>query len=317
MANTTAESVHTPAEWTVLIGMTEGIIGMVLNTLAWLVILRTKNLHNMTNYLLAYLAVIDSLTCFCLFFNFATTTMIPDSEIGRVIYCRLIKAQFVQVIAIYTSSFGLCVVTYERYIGIVHSLHYPRLLSAKKVSVIIFITWMVACLLSIPALFTHVASKDAQQACTHLWPALTIVGQILAMLFMYLLPITFMSWAYYKIQATLKINARQLRQQNVQAAAYELLQARQKVVHMLMIVMGALFVLWTPHLIVNVFIIALKESKDALMIWSDTTQMIFYTNSVINPIIYVFKYKKFRRGFQDMLCCCTGRPVRPNQIAME
>ncbi|XP_071801299.1 somatostatin receptor type 4-like [Asterias amurensis] len=317
MANTTAGSGDIPAEWIGQIGMAEGIIGIVLNTLAWLVILRTKNLHNMTNYLLAYLAVIDSLTCFCLFFYFATATMIPNSEIGRVIYCHLIKTQFLQAITIYTSSFGLCILTYERYIGIVHSLHYPRLLSPKKVLMIIFITWMIACVLSSPFLFTQVASKDAQQACQHLWPALMIMGQILAMLFMYLLPVTFMSWAYYKIQATLKINARQLRQQNVQAAAYELLQARQKVVHMLMIVMGALFVLWTPLVIVNVFVIALKGSKDALMIWYDTTQIMYYTNFVINPIIYVFKYKKFRRGFQDMLCCCTGRPVRPNQIAME
>ena len=46
------------------IGMAQGIIGMILNTLAWLVIFRTKSLHNMTNYLLAYLAVTDSTFCF-------------------------------------------------------------------------------------------------------------------------------------------------------------------------------------------------------------------------------------------------------------
>ena len=262
MANTTAanDSTHTKEQW---IKMTEGIIGMVLNTLAWLVILRTKNLHNMTNYLLAYLAVIDSLTCFCLFLLYAMLGFAPENFIARYIYCWLIYSLFLQHITIYTSSFGLCVVTYERYIGIVHPLHYPRLLSAKKVSVIIFITWMIAGLLSCPLLFTKVASNDAQQACTETSSSqlLTTTGYSFAFIFTYFLPVTFMSWAYYKIQATLQISARQLRQQNVQAAANELLQARQKVVNMLMIVMGALFVLWTPHVIMIIFSVA-KGQKE-------------------------------------------------------
>ncbi|XP_033627367.1 uncharacterized protein LOC117290219 [Asterias rubens] len=123
------------------------------------------------------------------------------------------------------------------------------------------------------------------------------------------------------IQATLKRSAQQLQQQNVQAAALELLQARQNVMNTLRIVMGALVVLWTP-LAIRIIICSL--SIDENLCGSKTSQVIgillvamYNMNSVINPIIYVFKYKKFRRGLQDMLCCCVGRPLRPNRIEVQ
>ncbi|XP_033627366.1 sphingosine 1-phosphate receptor 3-like [Asterias rubens] len=189
------------------IGMAQGIIGMILNTLAWLVILRTKNLHNMTNYLLAYLAVSDCVFCFSVVLYHSTV--------------------------LYSTA-----------------------------------TW---------------------------WDT------------------------YY--QATLKRSAQQLQQQNAQAAALELLQARQNVMNTLRIVMGALVVLWTP-LAIRIMLCSL--SKDENLCGSKTSQVIgillvamYNMNSVINPIIYVFKYKKFRRGLQDMLCCCVGRPLRRNRIEVQ
>ncbi len=133
-----------------------------------------------------------------------------------------------------------------------------------------------------------------------------------------------MSWAYYRIQATLKRSAQQLQQQNVQGAALELLQARQNVISMLRIVMGALVVLWTP-LILWLMLSSLSQDKKLCgMCGSKTRQVItllfsaiYNINSVINPIIYVFKYKKFRQGLQDMLCCCVGRLLRLNRIEVQ
>ncbi|XP_033627371.1 trace amine-associated receptor 5-like [Asterias rubens] len=200
------------------------------------------------------------------------------------------------------SSFGLCLVTYERYIGIVHPLHYPRRITLKKIQA------------TLETNAQQLQQQNVQGAAIELLQArekvintLRIVMVVLLVLWTpsaiwmticslsvdkklgltltgYLFPIIFMCWAYYKIQATLKRGAQQLQQQNVLGAALELLHARKNVIHMLMIVMGALVVLM---------------------------------NSVINPIIYVFTYKKFRKGLQDMLCCCIGRPLRPNRIEVQ
>ena len=147
-------------------GTALGIIGMVLNTVAWLVIVRTRNLRNMTNYLLVYLAVIDSIYCFSILFdNVNFGTIVPVTYIGREIYCRIIESYFASALPSYSSIYGLCLVTYERYIGIVHPLHYPRLMSAKKVSFIIFLSWIAAILFSSPLLFTLAAGTETNITC--------------------------------------------------------------------------------------------------------------------------------------------------------
>ena len=136
----------------------QGTIGMILNTLAWLVVLRTKSLHNTTNYLLAYLAVVDSiLCCYLIVFSATKMTQLPESSIGREIYCRI---GFIELLISYSSIYALCLVTYERYIGIVHPLHYPRMMSAKNVIWIIFIALGMSFLFSSPRLFTWNASND-------------------------------------------------------------------------------------------------------------------------------------------------------------
>ncbi|XP_071789787.1 adenosine receptor A2b-like [Asterias amurensis] len=245
---------------------------------------------------------------------------LTESFIGREIYCRTVKSGFIGILTAYSSSYALCLVTYERYIGIVHPLHYPRMMSAKNVIWIIFIALGMSFLFSSPRLFTWNASNDnSTLGCevSDSFNSLVDVSSVLFFLFAYLLPILFMSWVYYKIQATLKRSAQQLQQQNVQGAAFELLQVRQNVISMLRIVMGALVVLWTP--LTFSLIICLPH---AMQKWCSTSSvtlpivfpLMYNMNSVINPIIYIFKYKKFRKGLQDKLCCSIGGHLRQNRI---
>ena len=314
-ANSSMEYV-TP--WINQIGiMAESIIGIVLNTVAWLVILRTKYLHNKTNYLLAYLAVTDSVLCICVFIYHVT-------DDRRDIYCRLTShfwSAFLLTMTSFASVYGLCLVTYERYIAIVHSLHYPRMMSVTRINILISVTWMISLLFSCPYLFTQIGKNNYTQVCDdnssnpqQFEKIILLVLTLIWLLFGYLLPLLFMSWAYYKIQATLKRNAQQLNQQNVRAAAYELLQARQKLINMLKIVIGALFILWTPKVIW--ILVNFHNQQFSNYIIDLVCHFLFNMNSVINPIIYVFKYKKFQKGLHEMLCSCIGRP-KPNQINVQ
>ncbi|XP_033646523.1 adenosine receptor A2b-like [Asterias rubens] len=165
---------------------------------------------------------------------------------------------------------------------------------------------------------TLLASKDGQQDSFF---TLSNVTNVFFILFCYLLPILFMSWVFYKIQATLKRSAQHFQQQNVQGAALELLKARQNVISMLWIVMGTVIVLWTP-LVFNM-IICLPPSMEEWCYFSKSSatitfvlNLIFFMNPVINPIIYVFRYKKFRKGLRNMLCRCFGQPQRTNRTVV-
>ena len=304
-----------------IIKIVQGAVGMFLNTLAWLVILRTKSLHNVTNYLLAYLAVVDCIfCCHLVWINVAAETYLPESLIGREIYCRMVRSGFIFVCTLYSSSYALCLVTYERYIGIVHPLHYPRMMSPKKVIMIIFVALGMSILFPSPRFFTWNFSNDTNSVngCKRIYSSNKTLEDVLNLLFAYLLPILFMSWAYYKIQATLKKRAQEFQLHNVQGAALRLLQARQNVISMLKIVMGALVVLWTPASLYVAICLPDAMQEWCYIHYSVTLnfafEIMYKMNSVINPIIYIFKHKKFRKGLQDMLCCCFGRPQRPNHI---
>ncbi len=147
--------------------------------------------------------------------------------------------------------------------------------------------------------------------------ALHMSETVVMILFGYLLPILFMSWAYYKIQATLYRNAQQLHRQNIQAAGYELLEARQKLINLLKIIIGSMLVLWTPLVFRSLFCFPTQTQKHPLCTSPSAFNLVitflFYMNWVINPIIYVFKYKKFQKGLQEMVCRCFCRS-KPNRI---
>ena len=282
-----------------------------------------KHCSMSTKYLTNFvgLSCCDSFICVFIY-HVTDEILIPLSFTGRDIYCRLMRSMFLIIMTSFASIYGLCLVTYERYIAIVHSLHYPRMMSVTRINILISVTWMISLLFSCPYLFTKIGKKDSVQVCDdnpsklqQFETIIIVTFTCIWLLFGYLLPLIFMSWAYYKIQATLKRNAQQLNQQNVRAAAYELLQARQKLVNMLKIVIGALFILWTPT-VIWILLSSLKEEQfyDHIMLF--LINFLFYMNSVINPIIYVFKYKKFQKGLHEMLCSCIGRP-KPNQINVQ
>ncbi|XP_038066534.1 neuromedin-U receptor 2-like [Patiria miniata] len=314
-------------KWICHIITTEGVIGVLGNLLVCFVILRVKFLHNMTNYLLVNLAVADMLLClqaFLLYFfafsKCAIVHYVPAGSVERQIFCRLLASDFLSWALSYVSAYSLCLVTLERYVAIVHPLKYQRKVTASRIARLVALIWVVPFLYSLPFVFTIKPSDDPDQACSEIqYPhqAFPIVIGVLSFLMDYLLPITLMSLAYYKIQVTLKRQAKALNLQHARAAAYDLVIARQRLVSMLTIVLGALIILWTPaYLAITICLQASRGRSHMTFCDSVTFQHIrgvcsslFYINSIVNPVIYEFKYKKFRQGFKVAFCGCFQKKL--------
>ncbi|XP_038067425.1 neuromedin-U receptor 2-like [Patiria miniata] len=315
-------------DWIYQIIAAEGAIGVLGNLLVCFVILRVKFLHNMTNYLLVNLAVADMLSCLIAFtFYFASFLKYnPASFGGRLLYCRLLISDFLPWAVIYASAYNLCLVTLERYVAIVHPLQYARKLTAKRMTTLIALVWTMSFLISIPFIFDIEPAKESETACSEItYPnhAFPILLSVLSFFMGYLLPITLMSWAYYKIQVNLKRQAKALNLQHARAAAYDLVIARQRLVSMLTIVLGALIILWTVCYIAILLCLHPTDKGPFPFCGSESYRYIreisnipFYLNSAINPIIYEFKYKKFRQGLRVTLCGCFKRHDS-NRIEVE
>ncbi|XP_038052491.1 somatostatin receptor type 4-like [Patiria miniata] len=309
--------------WICHIMATEAVIGVVGNLLVCFVILRVKFLHNMTNYLLVNLAVADMLLCLQVFLFYLSASeceliAFAPVDVGlRELFCRLIRSRFLAWAMCYASAYNLCVVTLERYIAIVHPLHYARKLTTARMITLIVMIWMISFVLPVPFLFTIEPSDDVNEICSeanHPHPAFPILVSIFSFFFGYLLPLTLMSLAYYKMQVTLKRQAKALNLQHARAAAYDLLIARQNLVSMLKTVLGALIILWTLSYLATLPCINLTEKGLFLFCGSKgyrytkvVCNLLFNFNSVINPIIYEFKYKKFRQGLKVAFCSCSKK----------
>ncbi|XP_038052820.1 trace amine-associated receptor 6-like [Patiria miniata] len=288
----------------------EGVIGVFGNLLVCFVILRVKFLHNMTNYLLVNLAVADMLLCL-------QSAFVPTGIIGRELFCRVLISEYLAWALSYASAYNLCAVTIERYVAIMHPLQYKRKLTATRMKYLIALIWVISFLFSSPFIFTIETSNNPEHPCFeskyphHEFP---ILLNVFSFFMGYLLPIALMSWAYYKIQITLKRQAKVLNLQYARAAAYDLVLARHRLVRTLLIVLGSLIILLTPSS--TAILLCLHPIHKALISFCDShtygyilavCDFFYYFNSVINPIIYELKYKKFRQGVKVAFCSCFKR----------
>ncbi|XP_038053536.1 neuromedin-U receptor 2-like [Patiria miniata] len=321
--NTTDEHNEEPTveKWVCQIMAAEGVIGVLGNLLVCYVILRVKFLHNMTNYLLVNLAVADMLVSLQVFLYYSTSdcpliALAPVSHGVRDLYCRLLASRFLAWALSYASAYNLCVVTLERYIAIVHPLHYSRKLTTARMVTLVALMWVISFLISLPLLFTVEPSNDPNRICsvTIPHPLFSILLSICAFFVAYLFPLTLMSLAYYKMQVTLKRQATVLKLHHARAAACNLVIARQNLVSMLKTVLGALIVLWTMDYFAVLLCVQTTDKAQFSFCGSKVfryirifANLLFNFNSVINPIIYEFKYKKFRQGLKVAFCSCSKR----------
>ncbi|XP_038067156.1 substance-P receptor-like [Patiria miniata] len=321
-------------KWVCHLLIAEGVIGVLGNLLVCFVVLRVKFLHTMTNYLLVNLAVADMMACLESIVNgliyyedCKIIDYVPKTFGGRFFSCRFLQSHFLEMALSYASAYNLCVVTLERYVALVHPLQYARKLTATRMKTLIGLIWVISFLFSLPLLFILKSSNDPDGTCSTIQyqdDAFRSFVRVYISVSSYLLPLTWMSWAYYQIQVTLKRQAKALNLQHARAAAYDLVIARQRLVSMLTIVFGALILLWTPLNIT--FLVCVHGAyrgqipfcgSNGFKYFKAIAHVVFYFNSVINPIIYELKYKKFRQGLKVAFCCCRkSRGANTVDIAM-
>ena len=315
--------------WVCQIAMIEGVVGVLGNLLVCFTILRVKFLHSMTNYLLVNLAVADLLGCLQAFFyylsadqHFVLVRYIPASPVGKELFCRTLASAFLFWFLSNTSAYTLCLVTLERYVALLHPLHYETKLTAKRMKMLVAVTWAVSFLFALPVLFTNKPTDNADSACSYDEnPDLARASHVVSFFSGYALPITLMGTAYYKMQVALKRQAQALHLQHAKAAAYDLVIARQRLVSMLTLVLGALVILWTPIFIIsNVCVYGQDGARCSSKGYrgaSDFGNFLYYFNSVINPILYGFKYKRFRQALKAVLSGCFSKRDNRNRVDVE
>ncbi|XP_055977945.1 somatostatin receptor type 4 [Sorex fumeus] len=274
------------------------LVGLVGNALVIFVILRYAKMKTATNIYLLNLAVADAL--FLLGVPFvASAAALRHWPFGPVL-CRAVLG--VDGLNMFTSVFGLTVLSVDRYVAVVRPLRaatYRRPRVAKLVSLGV---WLASSLVTLPiAVFADTRPTRGGQAvaCNLHWPhpAWSTAFVVYTFLLGFLLPVLAIGLCHLLIVGKMRAVARR-------AGWQQRRRSERKITRLVLTVVAVFVLCWMPFYVVqllNLFVTSLNA------VVNHVSLILSYANSCANPILYGFLSDNFRRSFQRVLClrsCC-------------
>ncbi|XP_054635551.1 5-hydroxytryptamine receptor 4 [Dunckerocampus dactyliophorus] len=290
---------------------------VVGNFLVVLSIAYFKQLQSPTNSFVMSLAVADCLV---------GLVVMPYSMIRTVEGCWYFGALFCQlhssldVMLCTASIFHLSCIAFDRYYAVCNPLVYSLKMSQSRVAFLIVICWAVPMLISFGPIMLglHVIGVDVavpQDVCVLL---VNGIYAVMASLIAFYLPMAIMLVAYWKIFKAAKRQARQISAMESQMAAgvgkdsgkkkkhRNMMKRERKAAKTLGIIMGVFLIFWMPFFTVNIVDPFIDYSTE-VVIW-DIFLWLGYINSSLNPFLYGFFNRSFRKAFLTIMGCRVCRP---------
>ncbi|KAK1792579.1 hypothetical protein P4O66_012508 [Electrophorus voltai] len=306
------------------------LLGVAGNTALVMVIAHQRELHNVTNMLIANLSVSDLLVALmCLPFTFIYTFM--DHWVFGAAMCKL--NSLAQCCSISVSAFSLVLIAVERHQLILHPRGWRP--SLRQAWLGVALTWGLALLTATPfLLFSVVTDAPLRQlpalfqehyrgkvVCVEEWPSrefkLTYTTGML--LLQYLAPLAFIFICYLKIYIRLRKR---------KSALERLRESRQRsdetrrINAMLFSIVVAFAICWLPLNIFNAVVdwhheAAMSCTHDPLFSLCHLTAM---CSVCVNPVCYGFLNRNFQRDLRAFRLCkrlSTAREEEGDTVAMS
>ncbi|XP_028967290.1 5-hydroxytryptamine receptor 1-like [Galendromus occidentalis] len=314
------------------------VVTAIGNILVCVSVMSVRRLRHPSNYLLVSLAVSDLCVAllvmpFAMYFD-----VVGKWYLGNTI-CDLWVS--FDVASCTASILNLCMISVDRYMAITRPLTYGVRRTSKRICVYVAGVWTMACLISIPPVIVlgNEHGTDEEPGCQ---VCQSIAYQLYATLGAFYIPLIIMIVMYYKIYAAAKrvVDADQRAQINPQVLLNKgdgwhggnsemsngaddsiktsagvssaphnwhnnmkrsTMMRERKASITLGIIMSAFTICWVPF-----FILALLEpliKYDPGPAIKSFTLWLGYSNSMLNPVIYVTFHQDFRRAFRELLRC--------------
>ncbi|XP_006007126.1 neuropeptide Y receptor type 1 [Latimeria chalumnae] len=304
------------------------LLGVSGNLALIAIITKQKEMHNVTNILIANLSFSDLLmSIMCLPFTFVYTLM--DHWIFGEAMCKL--NSMVQCISITVSIFSLVLIAIERHQLIINPRGWRP--NNKHAYIGIAAIWILALLTSLPFLIFQVLTDEpfknvpksfdaytGKYVCMNHFPSetLRLTYTTCLTVMQYIGPLCFIFICYLKIYIRLK--RRNDMMDKMRDNKYRSNETKRINVMLISIVV-AFAVCWLPLNIFNAVFDWNHEmistcNHNLLFLVCHLTAMI---STCVNPIFYGFLNKNFQRDLQSLFrfCKCSSREENYETIAMS
>ncbi|XP_070971598.1 B2 bradykinin receptor-like [Oncorhynchus clarkii lewisi] len=290
------------------------VLGILDNVFVLLLFCLHKKACTVAEIYLSNLAAADLLLVSCLPLWAVNVANGFDWPFGPLL-CRLVNVGI--NMNAYSSIYFLALVSVDRYVALVHTMSPWSMRSPSYAKLACLLVWGYGLLLGTPTMEFRSVQFFPQlgvEACYMAYPhdgwrlrynlTVNIVG--------FLVPIPIVSFCSYHIISVLRDNQAS-RMRSTTAAGTE-----RKAAHLVLIVLAIFILCWLPYQVV-IFLDTLYHYEvisgcgwvDVLEISTQLATYLGYSNSSLNPFLYVIVGKHFKqraRGVcRQMMCCGKGR----------
>ncbi|XP_052413753.1 substance-P receptor-like isoform X2 [Carassius gibelio] len=262
------------------------IVSVVGNiTVIW-IILAHKRMRTVTNYFLVNLAFAEaSMSAFNTVINFVYS--VHNEWYFGLYYCRF--HNFFPIAAVFASIYSMTAIALDRYMAIIHPLQ--QRMSATQTKVVIGVIWVLALLLAFPQYYySDTDQLPGRVVCYIDWPEYTVLDFktmyfVCVAVLIYFLPLLVMGCAYLVVGLTLW--ASEIPGDSTDRYQ-EQLNAKRKVVKMMIVVVCTFAVCWLPYhvyFLIHQFYPYLFEHPFIQQVYL-TIMWLAMSSTMYNPIIY-------------------------------
>lgn len=288
------------------------LLGLLGNSLVIWVIACGARLRSMTDVCLLNLAIADLFLVCSLPFQ---AHQAWDQWVFGDAMCKVVLG--IYHISFYCGIFFVSLMSIDRYLAIVHAVYAMRARTRSFGLMAAFITWVAGFFSSFPDLiflkqqegsnFTYSCytgypsstSLDDSQSNRHFWVIFSLFKMNILGLFV---PVIIMGFCYSQIIWRLQYSR----------------SSKKQAIRLVIVVVAVFFFCWVPYNVASFFkalellqIYTACESSKAIRLTVQITQVIAFSHSCLNPILYVFVGEKFRR---HLLRLINRTPCRLCQV---
>ncbi|XP_015595315.1 D(2)-like dopamine receptor [Cephus cinctus] len=285
--------VYSLADYYMFWAFIDGLLFAIIicgNILTILAVRLSRRLRNVTsNYFVLSLAISDFLVGLTLPYHLAFYV----TELLGTIPATCIMRFVLISLACCASIYNLIAIAVDRYIAIVHPLKYSTYMTRRAALVLIFLGWINAIAIATVPIYWNCFDAATECEMDTVLPRYYTVAILTPMLCFIWLSMFILYWQIWKEAST---HARRLRHNGM----YNNGTSDWKSVQVVLLVLGCFSICWLPYLIVACSR-AFDWHKKASPVVYKSMFSLAMANSGMNPMIYAWKNKNFRKAFQKLL----------------
>uniref|UniRef100_A0A8C5G204 5-hydroxytryptamine receptor 4 n=1 Tax=Gouania willdenowi TaxID=441366 RepID=A0A8C5G204_GOUWI len=306
------------------------LLSVLGNLLVMVSVCKDRQLRKIkTNYFIVSLAFVDLLVS-VLVMPFGAIELVHEHWVYGHTFC-LVRTSL-DVLLTTASILHLCCIALDRYYAICcQPLVYHNKMTPQRVALMISGCWFIPSFISFLPIMQgwnsigihHLIEQRRRSEGSNSTSCVFMVNKPYALtcsVVAFYIPLVLMVLAYQRIYVTARAHALQISVLERAGGASDSathqrnhrMRTETKAAKTLCIIMGCFCLCWAPFFITNVvdpFIhYTVPEQLWAACLW------LGYINSMLNPILYAFLNKSFRRAFLIILCCGRKRYRRPSVL---